>query len=93
MSWWRVQGDTLVLELHVQPGAARTEVAGLHGERLKLRVRARAVEGEANAALIEFLAERLEVAKRDVVIETGEASRRKRVRVRGARIPPEVLLA
>jgi uncharacterized protein (TIGR00251 family) len=92
VSWWRVQGDTLVLELHVQPGAARSEVAGLHGERLKLRLRARAVEGEANSALIEFLAERLGVAKRDVVIESGETSRRKRVRVRGARVPPEALL-
>jgi len=93
VSWWRAQGDTLVLELHVQPGAARTEVAGLHGERLKLRVKARAVEGEANAALIEFLAERLGVARRDVVIEAGETSRRKRVRVRGARIAPDALLA
>jgi uncharacterized protein (TIGR00251 family) len=92
VSWWRVQGDTLVLELHVQPGAARSEVAGLHGERLKLRLRARAVEGEANSALIEFLAERLGVAKRDVVIESGETSRRKRVRVRGARVSPEALL-
>ena len=93
MSWWRAQGDTLVLELHVQPGAARTEVAGLHGERLKLRVRARAVEGEANAALIEYLAERFGVAKRDVAIEAGETSRQKRVRVRGARVSPETLLA
>ena len=93
MSWWRAQGDSLVLELHVQPGAARTEVAGLHGERLKLRVRARAVEGEANAALIEYLAERLGVAKRDVAIDAGETSRQKRVRVRGARVSPETLLA
>ncbi len=93
MSWWRAQGDALVLELHVQPGAARTEVAGLHGGRLKVRVAARAIDGGANQALIEFLAGRFGVAKRDVVIETGETSRQKRVRLRGAQIAPEALLA
>jgi uncharacterized protein (TIGR00251 family) len=93
VSWWRVQGDTLVLDLHVQPGASRTEVAGLHGGRLKVRVAARAIDGGANQALIEFLAERLGAAKRDVIIESGETSRQKRVRVRGARVAPEALLS
>lgn len=93
MNWWRIQGDRVVLELHVQPGAARTGVAGLHGERLKVRVAARAVEGEANAALVEFLAERLGVAKRDIVIEAGAGSRAKRVSVRGASRGAEALLA
>ena len=92
MTWWRRRGDELILELHVQPGAARSEIAGLHGERLKVRVAARAVEGEANAALIEFLAERLGVAKRDVKIAAGAGSRTKRVSVRGARRSPEALL-
>jgi hypothetical protein len=74
-----------VLELHVQPGAARTQVAGLHGDCLKIRLAARAVEGKANEALVEFLAEALGAAKRDVVIEAGAHARRKRVAVRGAR--------
>jgi len=92
VSWWRVEGDRVVLELHVQPGARRTEVAGLHGGRLKVRVAARAVEGEANAALVEFLAERLGVAKRDVTIVSGTGQRAKRVSVLGARSRPEALL-
>ena len=91
MSWFRMQGDRLVLELHVQPGAARTEVAGPHGECLKLRVAARAVDGAANARLVEFLAERLGAARRDVEILTGASARRKRVAVRGARRGPEAL--
>ncbi len=82
----------LLLEVHVQPGAARDEVKGLHGGRLKIRLSARAVEGAANAALIEFLAARLGVAKRDVAILAGAASRVKRVAVRGARCGPEALL-
>jgi hypothetical protein len=65
------------LTLHVQPGAARTEVAGVHGDALKLRVHARAVEGAANAALTEFVAARLGLSKRDVKLLRGEKSRRK----------------
>lgn len=78
--------------MHVQPGAKRTEVAGLHGERLRIRLAARAVDGAANAALVEFLAGCLGAARRDVVIESGERSRQKRVSVAGATRPPETLL-
>jgi uncharacterized protein len=69
----------VVLDLHVQPGAARTEFAGTHGERLKLRLSARAVDGKANEALVEFLAGHYGVPRRSVRIESGLKSRRKRV--------------
>jgi len=91
VSWFRVEGDRFVLELHVQPGAARTGVAGPHGECLKIRLAARAVDGAANACLIEFLAERLGAARRDVEILAGAAARRKRVAVRGAQRGAEAL--
>ena len=81
-----------MLELHVQPGAKRTEVAGIHGERLKIRLAARAVDGAANAALVDFLAERLAVRKSEVTIESGATSRQKRVSVLGAQLAPERLL-
>lgn len=77
----------------MQPGASRTAVAGLHGERLKIRLAARAVEGAANAALVEFLAGRFGVPKRDVVILAGAHARAKRVAVSGPRQGPEALLA
>ena len=82
-----------MIELHVQPGARRTEVAGLHGERLKIRLAARAVDGAANAALVEFLAEKFATRKQDIRIESGETSRRKRLSVLGARRAPEDLLS
>jgi uncharacterized protein (TIGR00251 family) len=91
--WYRRAEEALVLELHVQPGATRTEVAGLHDGRLKVRLAARASDGRANAALLEFIAARLGAAKRDVSIEAGATSRRKRVRVVGAVCAPETLLA
>lgn len=73
--------EEIVLELHVQPGAKRTEFAGMHGERRKLRLAAPPVDGKANAALIEFIAAQYGVPKRNVTIEAGEHSRQKRVRV------------
>lgn len=74
------------ITLHVQPGASRSELAGLHGDALKLRVSARAVEGAANAAVLEFVADWLHVAKRDLKLLRGDKSRRKTV---WAPIPPD----
>ena len=69
----------MILELHVQPGASRTEFAGKHGDRIKVRVTARATDGKANAALIEFLAAHYGVPRRSVRITSGLRSRQKRV--------------
>jgi uncharacterized protein (TIGR00251 family) len=69
--------------LHVQPGASRTEFAGRHGERIKVRLAARAVDGKANQALVEFLAQHYKVPKRNVRIESGLKSRQKRVVIDG----------
>lgn len=71
----------MILELHVQPGASRTEFAGKHGERLKVRLQARAVDGKANGALIEFLAGHFGVPRRNVRIVSGLKSRQKRVQI------------
>ena len=69
----------VVLELHVQPGAKRTEFAGKHGERIKVRLAAPAHEGRANEALVDFLADYYRVPRRNVTIASGVRSRAKRV--------------
>jgi uncharacterized protein len=74
----------VILDLHVQPGASRSEFAGRHGERLKLRLAAPAVENKANEALVEFLAAHYGVPRRNVRILSGLRSRQKRVEVEGA---------
>ncbi len=85
----RRDGSDWVLELRVQPRAARTEFAGVHGDRLKLRLHAPPVDGKANAALVEFIAEAFGVPRARVILEQGQASRDKRVRVCGvAALPP-----
>lgn len=73
----------MILEVHVQPGASRSEFAGKHGERIKIRLAAPPVEGKANAALIEFLAAHYGVPRRSVRIQSGLRSRRKRVVIDG----------
>ena len=71
------------LTLHVQPRAARTEIAGLHGDALKIRLAAPPVDGAANEALIRFLAERLGVSRSAITLVSGATSRRKVVEVSG----------
>ena len=73
----------MTLELHVQPGARRSEFAGRHGERLKVRLAAPAVDNKANVALIEFLAEHYHVPRSSVRIAAGLKSRQKRVVIEG----------
>ncbi len=82
-SWLRVSGDDIVLTLHIQPGAKRTEVAGAHGEALKVRLNAPPVDGKANDCLIAYLADLLSLPKARVVLESGLSSRSKRVRAVG----------
>jgi uncharacterized protein (TIGR00251 family) len=81
--WLRVDGTDVVLSLHVQPGARKTEIAGLHGEALKIRLAASPVDGKANACLIGFLAETLGIAQRNIELVGGATARAKRVRVEG----------
>lgn len=69
--------------VRVQPRSSRNEVAGLHGGALRIRLSAPPVDGAANAALVDFLAEWLGVGRRDVALVAGLASRTKVVEVRG----------
>ena len=83
--WYRVAGDgRITLTLHIQPGAKKTEFAGLHGDALKIRLAAPPVDGKANEALIKFMAERLGLARSDVTLKSGQTSRRKVLEVAGA---------
>jgi hypothetical protein len=84
MPWLREVPGGVVLEVLVQPRASRTRVVGEHDGRLKVQLAAPPVDGEANEALVAFLAGALGVRKADVVIERGETGRRKTLRVAGA---------
>ena len=91
--WFQRAPDGVVtLLVHAQPGAKRTEISGVHGDALKIRVAAPANEGRANEAIAQYLAGRFGVARRAVRLMKGEKSRAKRFEVRGGAMTPERLL-
>ena len=75
--------DGVVLTVHAQPKAAKTEFVGVHGDALKFRVAAPPVAGEANAALCAYLAELFVIAKSLVSVSAGHTKRKKRIKVIG----------
>jgi uncharacterized protein (TIGR00251 family) len=82
-SWHRFDADrnVLCIRVYVQPNTRSTEVAGKHGESLKVRVAAPAFEDRANALLIEFLGQKLDVPASRVVIARGKRGRNKAIEI------------
>lgn len=70
--------------MHVQPRAKRTEVAGRHGDALKIRLAAAPEDGAANDELVRFVAEQLGLPRRAVSLASGHTSRRKLLVIEGA---------
>ncbi len=72
-----------MLHVHVVPNAKIDKVAGEHGNAIKIKLRAPAFEGKANSALISFLADELNISQRAIVLEHGQKSRHKLIRIDG----------
>jgi len=77
------RNGAVVFQVRVRPRASKDEVAGEIDGALKVRLQAPAVEGRANEALIEFLAQLLKTPKAAVRILSGDRSRTKRIEIRG----------
>lgn len=75
------------LRVVVTPGGSRDVLAGVAEDRLRVRLRAKAVEGAANAALTAFLASVLGLRPRQVAIVAGGRSRRKTIRIQAESEP------
>lgn len=82
-AWISEDKTGVTLSILAQPKASKSEIAEVMEGRVKIRLKAPPVEGEANKELIRFLAKALNVSKAKVVIKAGKASRRKRVRIEG----------
>jgi hypothetical protein len=82
--WLKEANGRTTLTLHIQPGAKTTTISGVHGDALKIKLAAPPVDGKANAALIEYIADRLGVAKSAVYLKNGQTSRRKVLEVTNA---------
>lgn len=78
-----VEGGRVRFGVRVQPRASRTEIAGVHGDALKVRLSAPPVDGAANAQLVELLADTFAVSRHAIRILAGEGSRAKVVEIDG----------
>jgi uncharacterized protein (TIGR00251 family) len=87
--WYRWDGEDLLLFVKVQPKASRDELAEPLGDALKVRITAPPVDGKANSHLIRFLAKTFGVAKSAVILESGDSSRSKRLRIKKPRQLPQ----
>src|SRR5262245_15734430 len=90
-SFIRVQGDSVLLAVKLQPRANKTEISGPLGDELKVKVAAPPVDSAANEALIEFLAEKLDCACNRVALARGHTSRHKVIQILG--VTPEEVIA
>lgn len=79
--WYRWDNGDLIIQLRVLPRAGKNEIAGPHGNALKVRIAAPPVEGAANACLIEWFAKLCDVPRASVTLEAGGKARDKRIRV------------
>jgi uncharacterized protein (TIGR00251 family) len=75
--------DGVCLEVQVQPRSSRNQVVGEQDGRLKIKLTAPPVEGEANQALVNFLAQLLQIPKKNVKLLRGESSRHKLIEIMG----------
>lgn len=78
-----MEAASCTLELKTIPNAPRNGIAGWLGGALKVKVHAPALEGRANDALLEFLAEKLGLPRRALTLVRGDKSRHKVVRITG----------
>lgn len=76
----------VVLAVHVQPGAGRTEVVGRHGDALKLRVAAPPSGNRANEAVVQLVAKEFNLKSAEVTVTSGSSSRQKRLKLDGVEL-------
>jgi hypothetical protein len=91
MGWLRRDGPDLVLQVQIQPRASSDAIAGVLGDRLKIRLTAAPVEGKANEHLIAYLARLFGVPKSQVILERGASSKHKQLRIHSPKKLPENL--
>jgi uncharacterized protein (TIGR00251 family) len=89
--WCSALPDGVRIAVQVTPNAKKTEVLGVHGDALKLKLQAQPIEGKANEALVKYLAKVLAVPRSAVTITHGHTNKRKLVEVVSATLTPQAV--
>ncbi len=75
--FYDAKGDGIILRVHLQPRAKKNEIVGIHGDSIKIRLKAPPVDGKANEEARRFLAKVLGIKRQQVILKTGTTSRSK----------------
>jgi hypothetical protein len=78
-----LDSTTIILNVYVQPGSKVVRICGLHGDRLKIKLNAPPVDGQANQALLNYLQRWLDVTRTQLELISGTTSRLKQIKVTG----------
>ncbi len=81
MYFFKIEGEFATLAIKAQPSAPKSEFAGAFGDHLKIKIKAKPIEGEANIELINFLSKEFKIAKSEIEIISGDTARYKRVKL------------
>jgi hypothetical protein len=91
MSFYRWEDQNLILWIHVHPRAHQNQILGVFGDRLKVKINATPVEGQANAEISKLFAELFGVPKSQVTILSGHNNRDKRLCIQSPKKLPEFI--
>ena len=75
--FYEAKRDGIILRVHLQPRAKRNEIVGIHGDSIKIRLKAPPVDGKANEEARRFLAKVLGIKRHQVILRAGTTSRSK----------------
>ena len=84
--WYQRENETFIINIYVQSRAKRTEIVGLHGDALKIRLSSVPIDGRANDALLKYIAQLFDVPLRQVALQRGDKSRYKKIAITGSKI-------
>ena len=87
-TWYTWRNNSLILRLHLQPGARKNEITGLLNNRLRIKIKAPPVGGKANREIIDMLADEFKTRKSHINITSGKLNRNKTIDIHSpARLP------
>lgn len=85
-TWLEQKDDGVLIRVQVQPGASKTLIVGIHGDRLKVRIAAPPVDGAANEELLVFLKKKIKIRGISLELVRGATSKMKDILCVGARV-------
>ncbi len=81
--WIKFNDNSIDIRIYVQPRSSKNEIAGIHGDAIKIKITSPPVDGAANSLLIKFLSKKLGVSKSSISLVSGDKSRKKVVNIEG----------